>query len=290
MEGSLGRGGIAVEYTGCEMRVLSGCELPGQYQWSPTTVATDVLEITDEDELRAKLPLGGSNLEAALTRAGRLSVQTTVSGQMRLTGASGADVPSGGQCARATHLLQAVSVGAFQLDSGGTVHAHAGADTHSASLGGSSSSEHTVLRRAGDATRCGGALDTPNVDCRSPLQAFLVPLPNASNGVGTPGSFKGTFVSADPELPWEIRRNNETLCTTPCTRWVEPSETLRLRSYGPNGAPTAGGYKIDLPSLLHYQQGQSLHVQAEARKKGRLTDLPEGGFLGLTPTGVSGRF
>ncbi len=173
LEANLHRGAIAVEYTGCEMRLLVGCQLPGQYVWQKTTTTTDVLDIDNADELHAALPLGVWDLEGALSQTGRLSVYTTSAGQMTLKGANVQDVPLGGSCSQATHLLQAVSIGAFRLDAGGAVQ----------------------------------------------------------------GSV------------WEVRRSNETLCTTPCTRWVDPAQTFRLRSYDGDGQPSAGGYKVDLPAL-----------------------------------------
>src|SRR5690606_28731823 len=110
LEASLLRGAVAVEYTGCEMRLVAGCELPGQYVWQKTTTTTDQLQIDSADELHAQLPLGAWALEGALSETGRLSVRTIAGGQMTLSGATTRDVPLGGTCAHATHLLQAVSI------------------------------------------------------------------------------------------------------------------------------------------------------------------------------------
>ena len=66
----------------------------GSYRWQRTTPATDTLEIDSEDELYARLPLGAASLEAELKRAGKLSVQTTVAGQLRLEDDSPPTVPA----------------------------------------------------------------------------------------------------------------------------------------------------------------------------------------------------
>src|SRR5262245_48374953 len=63
---------IAVEYSGCELHIVDGCQLPGNYAWSRTTLATDTLEIENADELYAKLPIGAIGLEGELERSGRL--------------------------------------------------------------------------------------------------------------------------------------------------------------------------------------------------------------------------
>src|SRR6266545_378847 len=58
LEALLRGGAVAVEYTGCSMRVLTTCRLPGSYGWLRTTPSSDVVEIDDVDQLYAKLPLG----------------------------------------------------------------------------------------------------------------------------------------------------------------------------------------------------------------------------------------
>ena len=93
LEASLRTGGVAVEYVGCTMRVLTGCRVAGGYAWQRTTPSTEVVEIDGEDSLYAKLPLGAASLAGELKRSGKLSIHTYASGQLRLEGASAADVP-----------------------------------------------------------------------------------------------------------------------------------------------------------------------------------------------------
>ena len=89
-------------------------------QLVPHHPSTDSLEINDADELYAKLPLGAPSLEGELKRSGKLAVQTVVSGQLRLEGAATGDIPKEGPCAQATHIVSALSLGAFALKAGGT--------------------------------------------------------------------------------------------------------------------------------------------------------------------------
>src|SRR5688572_18181600 len=84
LEALLRAGAVAVAYSGCNMRVLPQCQVRGGYRWQRTTPSTDNLEINNEDDLYARLPLGAASLEGELKRSGKLAVQTTVSGQLKL--------------------------------------------------------------------------------------------------------------------------------------------------------------------------------------------------------------
>jgi hypothetical protein len=113
LEALLQGGAVAVEYSGCELKLVDRCKLSGTYAWRRTTLSTDATEIRDEDDLYAKLPLGAVSLAGDLRSRGRLYVQTTVAGQLQLVGKAADDFTSGAECSRATHLVTALSVGAF---------------------------------------------------------------------------------------------------------------------------------------------------------------------------------
>src|SRR4051794_15200173 len=105
LEVLLRSGAVAVAYSGCSLRVLPQCRVRGNYRWQRTTPATDNLEINNEDDLYARLPLGAASLESELKRSGKLAVQTMVSGQLKLDDAEVPSVPSDGACAQATHVV-----------------------------------------------------------------------------------------------------------------------------------------------------------------------------------------
>jgi hypothetical protein len=179
LEAMLREGAVAVEYSGCDLRIVDTCKIPGSYAWKKTTLSTDSTDIRDEDDLYAKLPLGAVTLSGQLKTSGSLHVQTTVSGQMQLVGTVG-DATSGAECARATHLVTALSVGAFKLEAGGDVSAGGGAEVHGLNgLGvhGSGKESKSVLRAAGDPSSCERSTrDEPSSECRSPIQIFLTPI------------------------------------------------------------------------------------------------------------------
>lgn len=177
LEALLSGGAVAVEYSGCELRIVDRCELAGSYAWKKTTLSTDATDIRDEDELYAKMPLGAALLSGDLKTSGRLRVQTTVSGHMQLVGREATDATSGAECSRATHLVTALSVGAFRLEAGGEAEAGLGADVGLVEGRASTSQSRAVLRSAGEPERCAEATDAePDPGCRSPIQIFLSPI------------------------------------------------------------------------------------------------------------------
>lgn len=229
LQARLGSGAMAVEYTGCEMRPIPGCQLRGSYRWQQTTLSTDTIDISNEDELFAKLPLGAVRLEGELARAGHLQVRTTVSGQYILEGAQAEDVPDYGDCAQATHILSGISIGAFQLNSGARLTGSTKVDVADRGAGASTRSSDSVLREAGDPASCTLATeDEPNIGCSSPIQAFLSPLPRFAERRGE-GTVEATFVSGEPDVAWELRADQKFVCRTPCSRWMNPGEAYELR-------------------------------------------------------------
>jgi hypothetical protein len=177
LEALLHEGAVAVEYSGCDLRLIDRCKVPGSYAWKKTTLSTDSTDIHDEDDLFAKLPLGAASLSGQLKTSGSLHVQTTVSGQMQLVGKATDDLSTGAECARATHLVIALSVGAFKLVAGGAVEGSAGADVGLNGVHGSASQSRSILRSAGDPDDCVHATkDEPSPECRSPIQIFLTPI------------------------------------------------------------------------------------------------------------------
>jgi hypothetical protein len=177
LEALLHEGVVAVEYSGCDLRIVDTCKVAGTYAWKRTTLSTDTTDISDEDDLYAKLPLGAAALSGQLKTSGSLHVQTTVAGQMQLVGTAATDATTGAECSRATHLVTALSVGAFKLVAGGEASAGAGAEMGNVGVHASGKETKAILRAAGDPASCQHSTkDEPNADCRSPIQIFLTPI------------------------------------------------------------------------------------------------------------------
>jgi hypothetical protein len=225
-------GGVAVAFSGCELRLLPECQLPGSYVWQRTTPGTDLIEIRNEADLYTKLPLGAVALAAELKRSGSLFVQTTVAGQQRLTGFAPTDVPRRAECDRATHVVTGMSLGAFVLTAAGEGSRSASIEVSSiGQAGGRSSGSARIMRAAGNSQTCYTATpDSPGSDCASPVQLFLSPIPGRAEPEGPPGSVRADFVSASGTVRWDVYVDDEATCTTPCSRWIDPERPLVMRS------------------------------------------------------------
>lgn len=165
---------VVVAYEGCDLRILEGCRPEGQYAFQRTTLASDTIEITDAGDLYAKLPLGAASLEAELSASGRLAIRTTAVGQVRLI--EDVSVPRTSACEGATHVVRAISVGAYDMIAGGDVRGGAGVSAGPIAAGARRRVEQRQLRSGGDPQQCSQTADEPHRDCRSPLQLFLTPV------------------------------------------------------------------------------------------------------------------
>jgi hypothetical protein len=278
LQARLRSGGLAVEYTGCGMRPILSCNVRGSYRWQRTTLSSETIDIQSKDELFTKLPLGAFALEAELARTGMLEVRTMVGGQYVLEGATAAEVPDYGDCAQATHLLSALSIGSFKLNSGGSLKAGATAGVGELGGGAKTASSETMLREAGDFDSCKASTDeTPDLGCSSPIQAFLVPLPRFAKERGS-GTLRVTFAAADSERVWELRSNQQFVCRTPCTRWVNPAEKYQLRTESGPVLET-----VDVPDLRSHEGSNGLEVRAHPQNKGAFVG-------GIVMTGLGGGF
>jgi hypothetical protein len=250
------------------------------YAYRRTTTSTDTVDIRNADELYAKLPLGAFSLEGELQRSGRLAVQTTVSGQLNLSGFDASGVGAG--CERATHVVRALSVGAFKLHSGGA--ANVGGKAAVAGIGtgqGASSSEEATVREAGDPSRCElGTEASPDPQCASPIQVFLSPLPASLVDRGPPGMLKVKFLPVRPDEKWEVVVGDRSVCTAPCEQWVDPAMPFSLK-FDP-GFWSRNQY-WEIPDLRPHLHDERVEVKVEPTNSGEFV----GGLLITTFSGIA---
>jgi hypothetical protein len=281
LEALMRGGAVAVAYSGCSMRVLPQCRLRGGYGWQRTTPATDKLEINDADDLYAKLPLGAASLEGELKRSGKLTVETVVAGQLKLDGIGPNDVPADGPCAQATHVVGALSIGAFELSAAGETTASLDASVKVVEAKGERSRSAGRLRSAGDFNACSSGTDgSPAPNCASPIQVFLWALPG--RGVaeeGPPGTIKVDFISGNPSSRWDVYSDDQVICTTPCERWVRPERPIMLRAR--EEAFMAAPDRVQVTNLLDQAAAGTVQLQAHPTARGQLA-------AGITFTSLSG--
>jgi hypothetical protein len=282
LEARLREGTVVVSYSGCEMRLLTQCRMPGTYGWRRTTTSTDVVEIRSADDLYAKMPLGAVSLEGELERTGRLAVQTTVAGQLQLASFDTGGASKDPACMGATHVVGALSIGAFKLHSGGSVKARGGAEVQAlGTFGGGSESQESLVRQAGVPARCEeGTAEAPHFECSSPIQVFLRALPSTLSDRGLPGMIKVRFLPVDANRKWEVLVGDRTLCTTPCEKWVDPAMPF---SFKHDPGFWQRNSIIDVPDLRETAKTDRVEVKAEPTNTAQLV----GGILVTTFSGIA---
>jgi hypothetical protein len=289
LEARMHEGAVVVAYSGCTLRMLPRCTVSGAYRWRRTTTSTDVVEIRNADDLYAKMPIGAVSLEGELQRSGRLAVQTTVSGQFKLEGFESDKFPRSPDCLGATHVVGALAVGAFKLHSGGSANVSARASFGSNGAGGSSSSEETLVREAGAPTRCEQSSDTaPHIDCASPVQMFLQPLPASIVDRGPAGTMKVKFLPVRTGEAWDVVVGDRTVCTTPCEKWVDPAMPYSLK-FDP-GVLRKNEF-LELPDLRKYASQERVEVRPKPRDNAELIGgilfTAFGGIAAVTGTALT---
>lgn len=173
-------GVVAVRYSGCEMEVLAACNAPGKYVYTAITSKRDRVTIRNADDLYANIPLGAAKLESKLESAGQLDVDMSVVGRY----ASDRQVVrpdelEGPDCAKATHVVTGLTVGAFEFFAGADATTAGGAAVGNAGAGGSMRSSKELLDSDGKMKTCDAATTSdakPPEGCGAILRLEVVPL------------------------------------------------------------------------------------------------------------------
>ena len=297
LESQVRQGGVVVSFSGCTMVVLTQCRTREPYYWVRTTPSSDSIEIKNEDDLYAKLPLGAASLKGELQGSGSLTMQTTITGQYRLGVAPGTMPAIEGDCQGATHIVGGLAIGAYQLDAGGTTKASVEASvTVVGSAAATSTASKQIIRRSGAATSCASSTDQyPDASCSSPIQMFLLPVrsPAIAGGqvqmgrpIGPPmgGPIDVQLVSAEPETAWEVVVDGREVCTTPCTQRIEPSRTLLMREKTNLFARTS---RVQLSNLNDWSAVGGVQVKAHSTSTWNLAGISRIGgiFYGIIGAG-----
>jgi hypothetical protein len=179
LEAQARRGMVVVRYTGCEMEVLRHCHTQKTYGYTAFTRKDDRITIRDADELYANVPIGAFKLEGKLAQAGELNVRMTIVGKYE---AKDAFVDAGelqGQCAKATHVVVGVTVGAFEFFAGADAEVGAAVGVQSIGAGAKSESRRELLNRDGDRGACEQATTKdpePPEGCGAFLRLEVMPI------------------------------------------------------------------------------------------------------------------
>jgi hypothetical protein len=173
---------VPVRYVGCEMEVLRQCAIAGQYAYTALNKQKESMVVRDVDELYAKLPLGAAGLEGTLRSAGSLGLAMTMVGRYEWTGSPRYKDLQGQDCERATHVVSALIVGAFDFFSGKDSEVGAGVALAGVGAGGKTITKRETINEAGDESACARSttkdVEPPN-DCGATLRVEVMPIADA---------------------------------------------------------------------------------------------------------------
>jgi hypothetical protein len=214
-------GVVAVRYTGCEMEVLAACGAPAKYAYTAITPKRDKVTIKDEDELYATIPLGAARLESKLAKAGSLDVKLAIVGRKALPAPVRADDLAGPDCARATHVVSALTVGAFEFYAGAEAQLGAKAAVAGAGASGASATQRELLNADGTMSACDAAKTgdkAPPEGCGAVVRLEVSPIAppkgEAPRALGAPASGPTVAHGAGGELRFEVPDKDQSFNVT----------------------------------------------------------------------------
>ncbi|MCU0657134.1 MAG: sel1 repeat family protein [Polyangiaceae bacterium] len=228
------KSGRAVVHYSCNgLKILSSCELGGDYKYAGVNLKEDVIQLKSSDEVRATLPVSGVNLAGGLARGTSLDLATAMVGRATALGASATREELKGVCTGATHFVRAVYIGAFAMKRGSGASVSAAASVFGASSDATSASDKKVDLQDGSLDACKASspdAPRPPAQCQSALRVELFPLgeerANAQTGLaGLPNpcpagyAFEGGKCTAEAKASaFLCSPTDATSCRTQCEK------------------------------------------------------------------------
>jgi hypothetical protein len=181
---------VVVRYEGCELQVLDECRNDsvrgeqGAYrppEW--TTGSLEKLNIANEGELYAKLPLGAASLGGRVAGGEKFSMEYYVAGTRNATrdAVYRADLANNPGCEGATHFVYGYNLGAFALGSVSEFSAEAGGSAYGFGVGGKTSSKREADKKGGDLGVCRSDSATEVSGCKAPIRLTLRAIRDGEN-------------------------------------------------------------------------------------------------------------
>ena len=206
---------VVVRYDGCNLDVLSDCQLPGQYSYTASQVKRHVEDIESSDRLWATVPFAAGKVEATLKSAGGLRLSTALVGRYDADKRSAYSDELRGEagCRGATHIITGWTVGAFELYHAARNDAGAGAEVGGTGAGAEGTHRHVLRKSDGTLGACEAKQDAgePPEGCRAAVRVTLARLTRraAAHTASPTGSLPAgeqTSAGSAPPPPGQRRR------------------------------------------------------------------------------------
>lgn len=213
LEAQRASGVVVVRYSGREMEVLRGCRVaaaaPVAYRYVALTPKEEDVVMRNASELAAAMPIHAVRLEARFEQKQKLEVAMTIVGMYETEPRAWRAPDLRGDCAGATHVVAALTVGAFELSASAEAAAGASAGAFGAGAGARQESQKEVLDRDGMKAACAqtsGSDAAPPHACGALLRVEVAPIEypqGPARAACAPGQvLKGdACVAVDPGRP-----------------------------------------------------------------------------------------
>jgi hypothetical protein len=181
---------VIVKYEGCKMRVLDECKndsirgSQGAYkppEW--TSGSLETLDIHNEGELYAKLPLGQATLGGRVAGGERFHMEYYVAGTVYATrdAVYRDDLASNPGCDTATHFVYGYNLGAFALGSANELKTEVGGSMYGFGAGGKTSKGSKAEKKGGELAACTSDAATEVKGCKTPIRLNLRSIRDGEN-------------------------------------------------------------------------------------------------------------
>lgn len=181
---------VVVRYEGCSLVVLDECRNESirgsQGSYRPpeyTSGSLETIDISNEGELYAKLPLGSATLGGRISGGESFHMEYYVAGKREATRDAlyREELDSNPGCEGATHFVHGYNLGAFALGSAANVDTSVGGSVYGFGAGGSSSSKRSADKKGGDLSVCRSDTATEVAGCKAPIRLSLRKIRDGGN-------------------------------------------------------------------------------------------------------------
>jgi hypothetical protein len=173
---------VFVKYEGCDLQIVDGCSSDsvrgsfGSYkpvEW--TSGSVESLDINNDGDLYAKLPLGAASLGGRVEGGEKFHMEYFVSGTRSATRESihRGDIARIPACKSATHFVYAYNLGAFALGSQSAIKGSVNATVWGFGGGADRSSSSKAEKAGGVLSSCRGETAKDTATCRVPIRLTL---------------------------------------------------------------------------------------------------------------------